>query len=49
MDNQFDFGETTTYYGQSKEDNLDNQDNENDNQGWLFSPRSATPTSEYQV
>ena len=51
QDNHFDFPDPNTYYGHSTDNHLDNQDKDGDNpdnQGWLFSPRSATPTSEYQ-
>ena len=44
QDNHFQFPDPDTYYGHSSEDNLDNPD---DNQ-WIFSPRSASPTSEFQ-
>ena len=47
QDNHFQFPDPDTYYGHSSEDNLDNHDGQEDNQ-WIFSPRSATPTSEFQ-
>ena len=45
QDNQFQFPDPDTYYGHSAEDNLDNHDQDNQ---WIFSPRSASPTSEFQ-